>query len=270
MTLRQALVLSRNTVTVRIARQIGMRRIADYARRFGVYDDLPNDLTMALGAGETTVLRMTAGFAVFPNGGRYVPPVFFDRLQDMRGKTVWRADRRSCGQCEVEYNPNAQPPHIEPNGSQVISPRTAWEMTTIMRQVVTNGTGRSAQFNHPVAGKTGTTNDYKDAWFIGFTPSYATGVYVGYDRPRTISSGAAGGVVSGPIFRDFMVELLKDKPIEQFEPTKEVLNEIGAEERLNIIAKLQSDRTRAAGQIAKSINSNNKQSTSNNNSNIIE
>jgi penicillin-binding protein 1A len=245
-TLKQGLVLSRNTVTVRIARRIGMRRIADYARRFGVYDDLPNDLTMALGAGETTVLRMTAGFAVFPNGGRYVPPVYFDRLQDMRGKTVWRADRRTCSDCDIAFDPNAQPPHIEPNGTQVISPRTAWEMVTIMREVVTNGTGRSAQFNHPVAGKTGTTNDYKDAWFIGYTPSYATGVYVGYDRPKTIAGGAAGGVVSAPIFRSYMEAMLKDKPIEQFVPTKEVLDEIGAEERLNILADLQSNSARSA------------------------
>lgn len=240
MTLKQALVLSRNTVTVRIARRIGMRRVADYARRFGVYDDLPNDLTMALGAGETTVLRITAGFAVFPNGGRYISPVFFDRLQDARGNTVWRADRRSCAGCDANFDPSIPPPHLEPWGKQVISPRTAWEMTGILREVVTNGTGRSAQFSHPVGGKTGTTNDYKDAWFVGFTPSYATGVFVGYDQPKTIYSGAAGGKVSAPIFRNFMMSMLADKPIEQFAPSPEVLREIGAQERLNILASLQS------------------------------
>lgn len=239
-TLRQALVLSRNTVTVRIARRIGMRRVADYARRFGVYDDLPNDLTMALGAGETTVLRITSGFAVFPNGGRYIQPVFFDRLQDTRGKTVWRSDRRSCIGCESPFDPNVPPPHLEAWGKQVISPRTAWEMTTILREVVTKGTGKAAQFSHPVGGKTGTTNDYKDAWFIGFTPTYATGVFVGYDTPKTIYSGAAGGKVSAPIFRDFMISFLSNKPVEMFEPSAEVLQEIGAQERLNIIAQLQA------------------------------
>lgn len=240
MTLRQALVLSRNTVTVRIARRIGMRRVADYARRFGVYDDLPNDLTMALGAGETTVLRLTSGYTVFANDGRYVPPVFFDRLQDSRGKTVWRSDRRTCAGCEAPFDPNVPPPLLEPWGTQVISPRTAWEMQVILREVVTNGTGRSAQFSHPVGGKTGTTNDSKDTWFVGFTPSYATGVYVGYDTPKTIFSGAAGGKVAAPIFRDFMVNFMANKPVQQFTPSAEVLKEVGAQERLAIIAKLQS------------------------------
>jgi penicillin-binding protein 1A len=250
MTLRQALVLSRNTVTVRIARRIGMRRIADYARRFGVYDDLPNDLTMALGAGETTVLRITSGYSVFPNSGRYVTPVYFDRLQDARGRTVWRADRRTCPGCEAPFDPSVPPPHLEQWGKQVISARTAWEMTGILREVVTKGTGKSAQFSHPVGGKTGTTNDYKDAWFVGFTPSYATGVFVGYDTPKTIFSGAAGGKVSAPIFREYMVSLMANKPVESFEPSPEVLREIGAQERLNIIASMQANPESAAASLS--------------------
>lgn len=259
MTLRQGLVLSRNTITVRIAKKIGMRRVADYARRFGVYDDLPNDLTMALGAGETTALKMTAGFAVFPNGGRYIPPVFFDRLQDTKGKTVWRADRRSCSGCDAPFNPNTPPPKLEPYGTQVVSPRTAWDMTNILRDVVTSGTGKRAQFGRPVGGKTGTTNDYKDAWFIGFTPTYSTGVYVGYDIPRTIAHGAAGGVVAAPIFSDYMSHMLAGKPVENFEPSKEVLDEIGAEERMDVIAELQKN----PNLIEKESNSNkNKKNTS--------
>ncbi|MBN8649618.1 MAG: hypothetical protein J0L55_16825, partial [Caulobacterales bacterium] len=140
--------------------------------------------------------------------------------------------------------------HLEPWGKQVISPRTAWEMTTILREVVTKGTGKSAQFSHPVGGKTGTTNDYKDAWFIGFTPSYATGVFVGYDTPKTIYSGAAGGKVSAPIFRDFMMSFLGDKPVENFEPSAEVLQEIGAQERLNIIAQLQENPNNAGATLS--------------------
>lgn len=239
-TLHQALVLSRNTVTVRIARRIGMRRIADYARRFGVYDDLPNDLTMALGAGETTVLRLTAAYGAFPNGGRFIAPVFYDRLQDTRGTTVWRSDRRSCAGCDAPFDPKIGPPHLEPWGAQVISPRTAWEMIGILQDVVTSGTGRSAYFGRPIGGKTGTTNDYKDAWFVGFTPSYVTGVFVGYDLPRTIYNGAAGGVVSAPIFKDFMSNFLANKPVEQFEPSRDAMKEISAEERLSMIADLQS------------------------------
>ncbi len=239
-TLKQALVLSRNTVTVRIARKIGMRRVADYARRFGVYKDLPNDLTMALGAGETTVLRMTSGFSVFPNGGRYVPPVYYDRLQDSSGNTVWRSDRRTCVGCNVDYDPNGPAPSIEPWGTQVISARTSWEMIDILKTAVTSGTGRAAQFSHEVGGKTGTTNDSKDVWFVGFTPSYSTGVYVGYDIPRTIYSGAAGGTVSAPIFKDYMMNFLADKPNEKFVASPEVLKEISAEERLNLLSNLQT------------------------------
>jgi penicillin-binding protein 1A len=251
MPLDQALVLSRNTVTVRIARRIGMRRVADYARRFGVYDDLPNDLTMALGAGETTLLKMTSAFAVFPNGGRYIPPVFYDRLQDPRGITVWRADRRACPACDGPYDRTLGPPVIEPWGVQVVSARTAWEISSILRDAVTRGTGRSAQFSHPVAGKTGTTSDYKDAWFIGFTPSYATGVYVGYDLPRTIGGGASGGTVAAPIFRNFMAQALSNRQIEVFEPSPEVIQEITAEERMNVLAELQNNPEGAAEALAR-------------------
>ncbi|GBF58341.1 penicillin-binding protein 1A [Candidatus Phycosocius bacilliformis] len=238
MTLRQALVMSRNTVTVRIARRIGMRRVADYARRFGVYDDLPNDLTMALGAGETTVLRLTSAFAVFPNGGRYIPPVFYDRLQDPRGKTVWRSDRRSCLACEGALNLEQGPPRMEPWGVQVVSPRTAWEMTSILQDVVLRGTGRGADIGRPVAGKTGTTSDYKDAWFVGFSPSIATGVYVGYDLPRTIYEGASGGPVAGPIFKQYMTQAHAGRPVEEFVVSPEVKREIEAEARMNVLTGL--------------------------------
>jgi penicillin-binding protein 1A len=250
MTLSQALVLSRNTVTVRIARRVGMRRVADYARRFGVYDDLPNDLTMALGAGETTVLKLTAGFAVFPNGGRYVPPVFYDRLQDPRGRTVWRSDRRSCPGCDVAYDESRAPPAIDPWGVQVVSPRTAWEMTSILRDVITRGTGKGNGIGRPAAGKTGTTSDYKDTWFVGFSPSIATGVYVGYDLPKTIFSGASGGKTAGPIWRRYMVEAHAGRPIEDFTPSAEVMREIEAEERMNILAELQNNPAGAAAALA--------------------
>jgi penicillin-binding protein 1A len=250
MTLSQALVLSRNTVTVRIARRVGMRRVADYARRFGVYDDLPNDLTMALGAGETTVLRLTSGFAVFPNGGRYIPPVFYDRLQDPRGRTVWRSDRRSCPACEVIYDATRAPPTIEPWGVQVISPRTAWEMTSILRDVIIRGTGKGNGIGRPAAGKTGTTSDYKDTWFVGFSPSIATGVYVGYDLPRTIFHGASGGKTAGPIWRKYMVAAHAGRPMEDFTPSAEVMREIEAEERMNILAELQNNPAGAAAALA--------------------
>lgn len=250
MTLSQALVLSRNTVTVRIARRVGMRRVADYARRFGVYDDLPNDLTMALGAGETTVLKLTAGFAVFPNGGRYVPPVFYDRLQDPRGRTVWRSDRRSCAACETAYDESRAPPAIEPWGIQVVSPRTAWEMTGILRDVITRGTGRGNGIGRPAGGKTGTTSDYKDTWFVGFSPSIATGVYVGYDLPKTIFNGASGGKTAGPIWRRYMVEAHAGRPMEDFTPSAEVMREIEAEERMNILAELQNNPAGAAAALA--------------------
>jgi len=216
-TLRRGIEHSRNVMTVRLAKEIGMPAIAEYGKRFGVYDSLQPVLAMALGAGETTDLRMTAAYAVFANGGRKVVPTLIDRVQDRYGKTIYRHDQRTCQGCNVKDWENQPEPAIVDNSQQVIDPMTAYQMTSILEGVVQRGTGTYAKrLNRPVAGKTGTTNDYKDAWFVGFTPELVVGVYVGYDTPRKLGNAATGGTLATPIFTDFMQMALAGTPKTKF------------------------------------------------------
>lgn len=222
MTLRQGLILSRNTVTVRIAQRIGIRRIVDYARRLGVYDQVEPSLALTLGANETTVLRLTAAYAAMANGGRYNPPSLVDRVQGQQGETVYRPDVRWCLECEQDFQ-RGPPPPLRRSGRQVLDPTTAWDMVQIMEAVVTSGTGRViSSVGKPIAGKTGTTNDFRDAWFVGFSPHIAAGVYVGYDTPRSLGVGNSGGVLAAPIMRDFFQVALEDRPAEPFSPGPEM------------------------------------------------
>ena len=212
-TLRRGIERSRNVMTVRLAKDIGMPLVAEYAKMFGIYDTLSPVLAMALGAGETTDLRMTAAYATIANGGRRINPTLIDRIQDRYGRTVYRHDERLCDGC-VADDWNRQPePLIIDNREQVLDPMTAYQITTMMEGVVQRGTGTGAKsLGRPVAGKTGTSNDYKDAWFIGFTPELAVGVYVGFDRPRNMGRQATGGELAVPIFTSFMSKALAGKP----------------------------------------------------------
>ncbi len=215
-TLRYGIEHSRNVMTVRLAQDIGMPLIAEYAKRFGVYDDLPPYLSFALGAGETTLLRMTTAYAMFDNGGRRVKPTLIDRIQDRYGHTVYKHDERECVGCDGKKWENQAEPSLIDRRQQVLDPMTAYQITSMMEGVVLRGTAAGAGFQKevgkPVAGKTGTTNDEKDAWFIGFTPDLVIGVYMGYDKPRHLGRGATGGHLSAPIVKDFMKVALADKP----------------------------------------------------------
>jgi penicillin-binding protein 1A len=215
-TLRYGIEHSRNVMTVRLAQDIGMPLIAEYAKRFGVYDDLPPYLSFALGAGETTLLRMTTAYAMFDNGGRKVKPTLIDRIQDRYGHTVYKHDERECVGCDGKKWEDQAEPSLIDRRPQVLDPMTAYQITSMMEGVVLRGTAAGAGFQKevgkPVAGKTGTTNDEKDAWFIGFTPDLVIGVYMGYDKPRHLGRGATGGHLSAPIVRDFMKVALADKP----------------------------------------------------------
>ena len=212
-TLRRGIERSRNVMTVRLAKDIGMPLVAEYAKMFGIYDELPPLLAMALGAGETTDLRMTAAYATIANGGRRITPTLIDRIQDRYGKTVYRHDERLCDGCIAETWAGQPEPLIIDNREQVLDPMTAYQITSMMEGVVQRGTGTAARrLGRPVAGKTGTSNDYKDAWFIGFTPELAVGVYVGFDRPRNMGRQATGGELAVPIFTDFVEKALKGKP----------------------------------------------------------
>ncbi|MCB1412675.1 MAG: penicillin-binding protein 1A [Xanthobacteraceae bacterium] len=213
-TLRNALRRSLNTVTVRLAQDIGMPLIGEYAKRFGVYDELPNYLSYSLGAGETTVMRMVTAYSMFANGGRRIKPTLIDRIQDRYGHTIYRHDQRECRGCDAPGGWKHQPePQLIDRREQVLDPMTAYQITSMMEGVVQHGTATVVrEVGKPIAGKTGTTNDEKDAWFVGFSPDLVVGVYVGYDKPRNLGRGGTGGHLAAPIAKDFLKVALADKP----------------------------------------------------------
>jgi penicillin-binding protein 1A len=212
-TLRTGIEQSRNVMTVRLAQDLGMPLVAEYAKRFGVVDNLPPVLSMALGAGETTVLKMATGYSVFPNGGKAVQASLIDRIQDRYGKTIYSSEDRVCPGCEADSWHNQPEPTLIDQSPQVIDPLTAYQMVSIMEGVVQRGTGVAAKaINKPVAGKTGTTSENRDVWFVGYTPDLVVGTYLGFDTPRSIGSNATGGGLATPIFTEFMQMALADKP----------------------------------------------------------
>jgi penicillin-binding protein 1A len=216
-TMRVGIEKSRNLMTVRVAQAVGMAKVAEYAKKLGVVDNLMPTLAMALGAGETTPIRMVTAYSMIVNGGKRIMPTFIDRIQDRNGETIYKHDQRPCQGCRAATW-NSQPvPQIPDSREQVIDPRTAYQMVHIMEGVVQRGTAVAVKVvGKPLAGKTGTTNDSKDAWFVGFSPDLAVGVYVGYDQPRSLGGKETGGAIAAPIFRDFMIEALADKPATPF------------------------------------------------------
>ncbi|GLS30701.1 penicillin-binding protein 1A [Mesorhizobium albiziae] len=216
-TLRTGIERSRNLMTVRLANDMGMPLVAEYAERFGVYDKLAPYLPMALGAGETTVMRMVSAYSVMANGGKQIHPSLIDRIQDRYGKTVFKHDERACDNCNAESWSDQPEPELVDNAEQVLDPMTAYQITSMMEGVVSRGTAVTvSELGRPIAGKTGTTNDEKDAWFMGYTPNLVVGLYMGYDKPQTLGKGSTGGGLAAPIFKEFMGQTLKDTPIVDF------------------------------------------------------
>lgn len=212
-TLRSGIERSRNLMTVRLANDMGMKLVAEYAERFGVYDHLAPYLPMALGSGETTVMRMVSAYSIMANGGKSIKPSLIDRIQDRYGKTVFKQDERGCEGCNAADWENQPEPELIDNSEQVLDPMTAYQITSMMEGVVQRGTGATInELGRHIAGKTGTTNDEKDAWFIGYTPNLVVGLYLGYDQPKGLGHGATGGGLAAPIFKDFMRIALKDTP----------------------------------------------------------
>jgi len=212
-TLRFGIEHSRNVMTVRLAQDVGMPLIAEYAKRFGVYDELPPYLSFALGAGETTVMRMAAAYSMFDNGGRRIKPTLIDRIQDRYGKTIYKHDERECRGCEADKWANQPEPTLVDRREQVIDPMTAYQITSMMEGVVQRGTGTVVrEVGKHIAGKTGTTNDEKDAWFMSYSPDMTVGIYLGYDKPKPLGRGATGGVLVAPIAKEFYKVALSDKP----------------------------------------------------------
>ena len=215
--LRIAIEKSIDTMTVRAATMIGIEPVAETVEGFGIMDHMPREYSMVLGAGETTPLRMTAAYAMLVNGGKRIAPTFIDRIQDRNGATIFRADQRPCRDCENIDWAKQPVPGIPDTREQVADPGSAYQIVTMLEGVVERGTGTAVKaVGKPIAGKTGTTNDWRDAWFVGFTPDLAAGVYIGFDDPDSLGDDETGGHVAAPVFRDFMTAALKDAPATAF------------------------------------------------------
>jgi penicillin-binding protein 1A len=216
--MRMGIERSRNLMTIRLAQDVGMNVVADYAERFGVYDDMGEYLANALGSQETTLFKMVAAYAMFANGGERVEPTMVDRVQNRWGETVYRHDRRTCVGCTNAEVEAGLSPVIQSNRQRIMDEVTAYRLTSMMRGVVDRGTAsRTVNLGVPVAGKTGTTNDAKDVWFVGFTRNIVAGCYMGYDRPRSLGRGASGGGMCGPVFNSFMKKAIKAYGAGKFE-----------------------------------------------------
>jgi penicillin-binding protein 1A len=216
-TMRLGIEKSRNLMTVRLAQTIGMDKVAATARKFGIHKNISENqsrnLSLALGAGETTLLRLAAAYAMLVNGGKKITPSLIDRIQDRQGRTILRHDKRACTGCRVEQVADAVPPVIPDTRVRVADAGSAYQVVSMLRGVVLRGTGRRIRaVGKPLAGKTGTTNKSMDTWFIGFAPDLAVGVFVGFDTPKPLGRRETGSSVAAPIFRDFMTAALKDKP----------------------------------------------------------
>lgn len=221
--LRVGVEKSRNLMTVRLASRIGMAKIADTTARFGLFSALPPYLSYALGAGEVSLIRLTAAYGQLANGGRRIEPFFVEKIQDRHGKTLHRVDTRACPRCAEATWDGAAPPVLEETRVVVTDPASAYQMVSILEGVVKRGTGRGVRdLGHPLAGKTGTTNDFFDAWFVGFSSDLVVGTYVGYDRPRSLGNKETGARTALPIWRAFMKEALANTTATPFRVPPEV------------------------------------------------
>lgn len=208
--LRTGIERSRNLMTIRLAQEVGMDVVGRYAERFGVYDNMSRVLANALGSEETTLYQMVAAYAMFANGGERVEPTLVDRVQDRYGETVYRHDNRTCVDCFDRNIPAGRSPRITSDRERIMNAVTAYQLTSMMKGVVDRGTAsRTVNLPVPTAGKTGTTNDAKDVWFVGFTSNIVAGCYIGYDQPQPMGRGASGGGMCGPVFQQFMLEAVK-------------------------------------------------------------
>ena len=212
MTLREGIEKSRNLMTVRLAQDVGMDKISEMSRRIGVNKNLPELLSMSLGAGDTRLIDMASAYSVIVNGGKKVEPYFIERIQDRNGKTIYKRDRRDCPDCNAAKWDNQDIPQLADGREQIVDPMSAYQMTSILEGVAVRGTGaRLRALKRHLAGKTGTTNDNKDGWFMGFSPDLVVGTYVGFDEPRTLGRRETGAVAL-PIFYNFMEQALKNQP----------------------------------------------------------
>jgi penicillin-binding protein 1A len=227
-TFRKGIEYSRNLMTVRIAKILGLSEILDLSKKLNIYEEIPELLSVSLGAAETTLINLTSAYAPFVNGGKKVEPNLISRIQDRRGKTIFQIKNKKCYGCDQFINKEIEYPKIESTNERVISEETAYQMVTILRGAVDRGTAKKLKsLNVPIAGKTGTTNDNYDAWFIGFSSNLVVGVYIGFDNPRTLGKFETGSKAALPIFKHFIEKALYKEDFAEFKiPEKIYLTSI--------------------------------------------
>ena len=216
-TFRKGIEYSRNLMTVRIAKILGLEEILKLSKKLNIYDEIPELLSVSLGAAETTLISLTSAYAPFVNGGKKIEPKLISRIQDRRGKTIFQNKSRECVGCDKFINEENVLPEIKNNNERVISEETAYQMTSILQGAVKRGTAKKLRsLKVPLAGKTGTTNDNYDAWFIGFSSNLVIGVYIGYDNPKTLGKFETGSKAALPIFKDFVEKTLYKEDFNEF------------------------------------------------------
>ena len=223
-TLRMGLEKSRNLMTVRIAQDLGLKKIVNFSKKLGIYDNPSKLLSISLGSAETTLLKLTSAYSSFVNGGKLVKPIMIDRIQDSEGNTIFNNEKRKCLNCDQISFLSENYPVIEDEFLQIFSPQTAYQMTSILEGTIQNGTGKNLKdLNLDLAGKTGTTNANTDTWFIGFTSKLAIGVYVGSDSPKSLGRYETGAKTALPIFKTFVKNAIKKEDARPFKVADNIL-----------------------------------------------
>ena len=216
-TFRKGIEYSRNLMTVRIAKILGLNKILDLSKKLNIYEEIPELLSVSLGAAETSLINLTSGYAPFVNGGKKIEPNLISRIQDRRGRTIFQAQNRKCIGCDKFINESINYPKIENTNKRVFSEETAYQMVSILRGAVQRGTAKKLRsLKVPLAGKTGTTNDNYDAWFIGFSSNLVIGVYIGFDNPKSLGKFETGSKAALPIFKDFVENALYKEDFDDF------------------------------------------------------
>ena len=223
-TLRTGLEKSRNLMTVRIAQDLGLKKIVNFSKKLGIYENPEELLSISLGSAETTLVKLTSAYCSFVNGGKLIKPIMIDRIQDSEGVTIFNNETRLCKQCnQISFLSNDLP-EISDNFEQIFSPQTAYQITSILEGVIQRGTGRKLKdLNLDLAGKTGTTNKNTDTWFVGFTSKLVIGVYVGLDDPKTLGRYETGAKTAMPIFKEFVKKSIKKKDAKPFKVADDIV-----------------------------------------------
>ena len=222
-TLRTGLEKSRNLMTVRIAQQLGIKKIVNFSKKLGIYENPDELISIALGSAETTLIKLTSAYCSFVNGGKKINPILIDRIQDSEGNTIFNTEKRVCKKCDQISYLSDEIPKVSDKFEQIFSPETAYQITSILEGAIQRGTGRKLKdLNLDIAGKTGTTNKNTDTWFVGFTSKLVVGVYVGMDDPKSLGKRETGARTALPIFKDFIKKAVSKKDARPFKVAKNI------------------------------------------------